>query len=423
MTEAAAEEPTSDATAIAEERAEPRPTGGTFRSLRYRDFRLLWISTLFISAGQWFQQITVSWLVWEMTGNEFLLGSVNGVRALPMLIAPLGGVAADRVDREWLLQGTAVALFFFSAAMVAIILADVLEVWHLFTFMFITGVIWSFNNPVRQSIAPNLVPRHDLMNALALQSAGFNFSRILGPAIAGVVLAYLGAAENFGLQTLAYVGVFLMVLPMVVPVVTRANPGTVRESLSEGLRYVLSHRTLRTQFSLAFIPPLLAFPYIALMPVFATDVYGREAGAFGLTGSAVGVGAVIGTLTIATLTNVERRGLLLLSAILALGIALVAFSQTQSFELGLFFLAVIGAAQMVYLTTNQTLLQLTVPDELRGRAMGIYMLSFGMMPLGGLIGGVLATVIGAPSTILLLGSLVCVLAVGYLTFAKELRAV
>ncbi len=423
MTEAAAEEPTSDATAIAEERAEPRPTGGTFRSLRYRDFRLLWISTLFISAGQWFQQITVSWLVWEMTGNEFLLGSVNGVRALPMLIAPLGGVAADRVDRKWLLQGTAVALFFFSAAMVAIILADVLEVWHLFAFMFITGVIWSFNNPVRQSIAPNLVPRHDLMNALALQSAGFNFSRILGPAIAGVVLAYLGAAENFGLQTLAYVGVFLMVLPMVVPVVTRANPGTVRESLSEGLRYVLSHRTLRTQFSLAFIPPLLAFPYIALMPVFATDVYGREAGAFGLMGSAVGVGAVIGTLTIATLTNVERRGLLLLSAILALGIALVAFSQTQSFELGLFFLAVIGAAQMVYLTTNQTLLQLTVPDELRGRAMGIYMLSFGMMPLGGLIGGVLATVIGAPSTILLLGSLVCVLAVGYLTFAKELRAV
>ena len=422
MTETRAREPSSDATAVAEERAGPKSTGGTFRSLKYRDFRLLWMSTLFISAGQWFQQITVGWLVWDMTGSEFLLGSVNGVRALPMLIAPFGGVAADRLDRKWLLQGTAVGLFFFSAAMVAILLADVLEVWHLFAFMFITGVIWSFNNPVRQSIVPNLVPKNELMNALALQSAGFNFSRIVGPALAGIVLVHLGAAENFGLQTLTYVGVFLMVLPMVVPAVARANPGSVRESLSEGLHYVLSHRTLRTQFTLAFIPPLLAFPYMALMPVFATEVYGREAGAFGLMGSAVGVGAVIGTLAIATLTNVERRGLVLLSAILALGIALVAFSQMKSFELGLVFLAVIGAAQMVYLTTNQTLLQLTVPDEMRGRAMGIYMLSFGMQPLGGLVGGGLAAVIGAPSTILLLGSLVCVLAVGYLTFARELRA-
>ncbi|HEU0075438.1 MAG TPA: MFS transporter, partial [Dehalococcoidia bacterium] len=397
MTEAAASEPNSDAIEVAENRPASRFGGGTFRSLKYRDFRLLWTSTLFTSAGQWFQQITVGWLVWELTGNEFLLGSINGFRALPLLLlAPIGGVAADRVNRKWLLQSTAILAFFSSAAMMAIILAGVLQVWHLFAFMLLTGVVWAFNNPVRQSIVPNLVPKHDLMNALALQSAGFNITRILGPALAGLILANVGRAENFGLQTLAYVGVFMMVLPMVVPSVTRAATASVGENLKEGLRYVLSNRTLRTQLMLAFVPTILAFPYMALMPVFATDVYGRDAGAFGVMGSAVGVGAVIGTLTLASLSNVERRGMVMLAAILLLGIALVAFSQTKSYELGLVFLAVTGAAQMVYLTTNQTILQIIVPDELRGRVMGIYMLSQGMMPLGGLLGGGLAHFTSAP---------------------------
>lgn len=427
MTEAAAREPAREAIAIAEPRSEGAPrlaTGGTFRSLKYRDFRLLWMSTLFTSAGQWFQQITVGWLVWEMTHNAFLLGSINGFRALPLLLlAPVGGVAADRVNRKWLLQSTAILAFFSSAAMAAIIFADVLEVWHLFVFTLLTGVVWAFNNPVRQSIVPNLVPKFELMNALALQSAGFNITRILGPALAGVILAHLGGAENFSLQTLAYVGVFLMVVPMVVPAASRAASSSIRENLSEGMKYVWSHRTLRTQLTLAFVPTILAFPYMALMPIFATDVYGKAESAFGIMGSAVGVGAVLGTLTLATLSNIERRGMVMMGAILLLGMSLVAFSQARSFELALVLLAVTGAAQMVYLTTNQTILQLIVPDELRGRVMGIYMLSQGMMPLGGLLGGALAEVIGAPTAVALLGCMVCVMALGFMWRARELRAV
>jgi MFS family permease len=382
------------------------------------------MSTLFTSAGQWFQQITVGWLVWEMTHSAFLLGSINGFRALPLLLlAPVGGVAADRVNRKWLLQSTAVLAFFSSAAMAVIIFAEVLEVWHLFLFTLITGVVWAFNNPVRQSIVPNLVPKFDLMNALALQSAGFNITRILGPALAGVILAHLGGAENFGLQTLAYVGVFMMVVPMVVPAATRAASASIRENLGEGMKYVWSHRTLRTQLTLAFVPTILAFPYMALMPIFATDVYGKAESAFGIMGSAVGVGAVLGTLTLATLSNVERRGMVMMGAILLLGVSLVAFSQARSFELALFLLAVTGAAQMVYLTTNQTILQLIVPDELRGRVMGIYMLSQGMMPLGGLLGGALAEATSAPTAVALLGTLVCVMALLFMFRARELRAV
>lgn len=385
---------------------------------------MLWTSTLFTSAGQWFQQITVGWLVWDLTHNAFLLGSINGFRALPLLLlAPVGGVAADRVDRKWLLQATAIFAFFSSAAIAAIIFSGQLQVWHLFAFTLLTGVVWAFNNPVRQSIVPNLVPKHELMNALALQSAGFNITRILGPALAGIILAHLGGGENFSLQTLAYVGVFLMVMPMVVPPVARAASSSVRANLVEGIKYVWSHKTLRTQLTLAFVPTILAFPYMALMPIFATDVYGKAESAFGIMGSAVGVGAVIGTLTLASLSNVEKRGVLLMVAILMLGVSLVAFSQVKTFELGLVFLAVIGAAQMVYLTTNQMILQIIVPDELRGRVMGIYMLSQGMMPLGGLIGGALAEFTSAPTAVALLGSLVCVLSVIFMLRAKELREV
>ncbi|HWO73825.1 MAG TPA: MFS transporter [Dehalococcoidia bacterium] len=398
--------------------------GGTFRSLRHKDYRLLWISTLFTSAGQWFHQITVGWLVFELTKSAFLLGAVNGFRALPLLLlAPVGGVAADRVDRKLLLQSTQVLAFVASAAMAAILFAGVLELWHLFAFTLITGVVWAFNNPVRQSIVPNLVPKRDLMNALALNSAGFNITRILGPALAGVILANLGGAENFSLQTLAYACVFLMVMRMTVPPMERANTVSISENLTEGMKYVWTHKTLRSQLTLAFVPTILAFPYMALMPIFASEVLGRGESGYGIMGSAVGVGAVLGTLTLATLSNVERRGMLMLSAILLLGASLVAFSLSRSFQLSLFFLAITGAAQMVYLTTNQTILQLIVPDQLRGRVMGIYMLSQGMMPLGGLLGGALADATSAPTAVMILGLLVCVMAMLFMLRAKDLRSV
>jgi len=395
-----------------------------FRSLKYRDYRLLWISTLFTSAGQWFQQITVGWLVYQMTGSAFLLGAINGFRALPLLLlAPFGGVAADRVERKFLLQSTSVLAFVASAILTVIIFVGELKLWHLFAFTLITGVVWAFNNPVRQSIVPNLVPKHDLMNALALNSAGFNITRILGPALAGVILGLLGSWENFGLQTLAYVGVLLMVLPMTIPATNRANTVSVRENLSEGMKYVWTHKTLRTQLILAFVPTILAFPYMALMPIFAKEVLGRGEGGYGMMGSAIGVGAVLGTLGLASLTNVKRRGMVVLVSIFVLGASLMAFALSRSFELSLVILALTGASQMIYLTTNQTILQLTVPDELRGRVMGIYMLSQGMMPFGGLMGGALAEFTSAPIAVFSLGTMVCLMALLFMVQAKELRAV
>src|SRR5688572_8545338 len=358
-----------------------------------------------------------------MTGSAFLLGAVNGFRALPLLfLAPIGGVLADRVERKMLMQATQYMLLVASAIMTAIIFAGWIEVWHLFAFTFITGIGWALNNPVRQSVVPNLVPKYDLMNALALQSAGFNITRILGPTLGGYMLAHLGAGENFSLQTFFYVGVIAMVIPVVIPRLPRRNESvSVRQNLKDGISYVWRTKQLRVQLALAFVPTILAFPYMALMPIFARDVLGYGSEGLGLMGTAVGVGAVIGTLTMASLNNVQNKGKIMLTAVFLLGISLMAFSQSKSMELSLVILAFTGASQMVYLTTNQTILQLSIPDHLRGRVMGIYMLSQGMMPLGGLLGGALADATSAPTAVLVMGAMVCAMAVFFFIRAADLR--
>jgi MFS family permease len=410
------------AEAAAGSQGENRGRFNTFRSLHYRDYRLLWIGTLFASSAQWVQQITVGWLAYQLTGSAFMLGAVNGARALPLLfLAPLGGVAADRVDRKALMFWSQIMLLVSSVAMAAVVLTGQVQVWHLLAYMAITGVAWAFNNPVRQSVVPNLVPREDLMNALALNSVGFNITRIIGPTIAGILIAEVGAGENFLIQAGAYVAMAAIVIPMAIPAMKRATDTSVRENLKDGASYVWRNATLRTMLVLALVPMVIGLPYTALMPIFAKEVLHSGASGYGLLMSAVGVGAVIGTLTLASIGNVRRKGLVVLGAIFMLGASLIAFSLSRSFELSLVLLVVTGAAQMVYLTTNQTVLQLLIPDEMRGRVMGIYMLNQGLVPFGSLLAGALADATSAPTAVFVMGSLVCLMATAFALRAREMR--
>ncbi|HYU19078.1 MAG TPA: MFS transporter [Chloroflexota bacterium] len=404
--------------------AEPAPRSGlqTFRSLRHRDYRLLWFGTLFSGLGQWIQQATLGWLTYDLTGSAFLLGAVNGCRSLPLLLlGPFGGVAADRVDRRRLMLTTQVGLMLLSTVFATLIILGQLRVWHIFAFTLLTGVSWAFNMPVRQSVVPNIVARGDLMNAMALNAAGFNITRILGPTVAGVLIATLGPGENFYLQAAAYLGVSLMVLQLRIPPAARAAHHSVRANLKEGGLFIWRHPTLRTQMSLALVPVVVALPYTSLMPIFASDVLDVGPTGFGLLMSAPGVGAVIGTLTIASLESIERKGLLMLGAVFGLGASLVAFSLSRSFLLSLALLIVVGAVQMVYMTTNQTLIQLTTPDHLRGRIMGVYMLNQGLLPLGSLLAGTLAGLFGAPLAVSLMGVLVALLALVFAAQSRTLR--
>lgn len=359
-----------------------------------------------------------------MTGSAFLLGAINGFRALPLLfLAPFGGVAADRFDRKLLMFLTQVFLLVTALVMGLIIATGSLEVWHLFAFTLLTGVAWAFNMPVRQSVMPSLVPKDDIMNALALNSAGFNVTRIVGPTLGGVLIAALGTADNFFLQAAAYFMVTLTLLKLSVPAASRSNTVSVRQNLIDGARYVFHDPTMRTLMLLALVPVIVALPYFTIMPVFAEEVLGKGAGGFGLLMAAPGIGAVIGTLTIASLSGISRKGPLLLGAIFALGGLLIVFSLSRSFWLSFGLLIVIGATQMAYLTTNQTLLQLIIPDELRGRVMGIYMLNQGLLPFGSLFAGGMADFVGAPDAVMVMGALTCALAAAFAFQAKSLRHV
>jgi MFS family permease len=392
---------------------EGRRTGiQTFASLRYRDYRLLWIGSLFSSSGQWIQQVSIGWLTYTLTGSPFLLGLVNGLRALPLLLlGPFGGVAADRLDRKRLMLTTQLFLMTVTAIFATIIFTGHAHVWNIVVFSLLTGVAWAFNMPVRQSVVPNLVPRSALMNAMALNSAGFNLTRVVGPSLAGLLIAAVGIAGNFYLQALAYVGVASMVWMMHIPPRTTApQEVSVRQHLAEGARFVWRHPTLRMQMALALVPVVIGLPYISLMPIFAKDVLHVGPGGFGLLMAAPGLGAVLGTLSIASVRDVRRKGLLLFGSLIALGATLTVFSQSRSFLLSLVLLVLIGAFQMTYMTTNQTVVQLTTPDELRGRVMGIYMLNQGLLPFGSLLAGILADAWSAPLAVALMGGSVCVLA-------------
>lgn len=395
----------------------------TFRSLRHVDFRNLWMSTVTASAAQWIQQVTVGWVAYEMTGSPLFVGMANGLRSLPLLVlGPLGGVAADRVERKKLMMSTQICLIITSVIFALLLATGHANIWLLFLFTFTTGIAWAFNMPVRQSVVSNVVPREDLMNAVALNSAGNNVTRILGPSIGGLLIAYLGSANNFFLQSAIYVIVTLLILRLRIPAqVKRQETASVLADLREGIKYTWRHPTLRPQMILALVPMLIAFPMNSLLPIFAGDVLEVGVGGYGLMMGAPGIGAVIGTLTVASIRNVERKGLLILGAVALQGVCLILLSQTRLLPLSLLCLMFYGAAQMSYMTTNQSVIQLTAPEEIRGRVQGLYMLNQGLIPFGSLMAGTLASFTSVPFTYLVMGIATVVFATGFIVRSSSLR--
>jgi MFS family permease len=386
----------------------------TFSSLRHTDFRYLCSGTFMMSAGQWIQQVTLGWLVYDLTGNSMLLGSLNGLRALPFLVTgPMAGVAADRMDRKRLLLRTQWVLIVTAVLMGALVASGLLYVWHVFVFTLITGIAWTFTEPVRQSMIPSLVPKEDLANAIALNSGGFNLMKIIGPALGGLMIALFGAGGNFFVQAVAYSGVLLMIYWMHVPPTSEvARRSSAMANLKEGFAYVWSTPAVLALMTLAYVPRIFAVPYQTLMPVFQKDVLKVGPEGLGILMAAPGVGAVISVLLLASLGNsLRRQGLFLVGSIIILGFFLILFSQITYFPLALISLVLVGIFQMLFLASTNTILQMIVPDELRGRVMSLYMLDRGFMPIGAMFAGVTAHFIGAPLTVATMGAVVVVLAV------------
>ncbi len=399
------------------------PATGIFRSLRHRDYRLLFIGTLFASSGLWLQQVTINYLAFALSGSSLVVGLANGARSVPLLAAPIGGVMADRYDKKRLMLSTQVAQMVLTFLFAIVIISGYLQVWHIFVFSLLSGVAWALNMPVRQSVMPTTVPREDLMNAMALNSAGFNITRILGPALAGLMIARVGAGENFLVQSIGYLIVAYLVIQLALPGARNETrlTGSALQNLKEGAVYVWRNGTLRVQMMLALVPVVIALPYIAILPQFNVEVLDGSPSTFGLLMAAPGIGAVVATLVVASMKDDVRYGMLLLGSLFALGLSLIALSFASHLFVVLSMLVLVGGTQMVYMTASQTVVQLSIPDEYRGRVMGIYMLNQGMLPLGSVFAGTLADFYSASAALVIMGGLVALMSVIFYFRAGSLR--
>jgi MFS family permease len=405
----------------------PTGIGLIFSSLRHRNFRLLWIGTMLMGAGQWIQEVTLGWLMYDLTGSAALLGALNGFRSVPFLIfGPLAGVAADRVDRRGLLLYTQPILAITTTAMGLLVLFHLVEVWHLFLFTFLTASMWSITQPVRQTLVPNVVPKRDLVNALSLSSMGFNIMKVVGPALGGLLIAGFGAAGNYFVQGIAYSALMLTIYFMHAP----PTPANARESsawanLGEGLKYVRSTPLVLGLIVISLIPHMLSLPITnALMPVFQKDVLGVGPDGLGLLLAAPGIGAVITTFIMAAGGNrLKRKGLLMLGELLMLGASIMLFAHMTSLPSAMLALLFMGAFQMAYMTTANMLVQVVVPDQLRGRVMSIWMVNQGLGPIGALFAGLSTEFIGAPSTATWMGAGVVFLALAIAWRVPRIRQI
>lgn len=375
------------------------------------------------SVGMWMGQIAMGWLVWEMTGDPFMLGAVNGIRGIAFLvIGPWAGVAADRMDRKQLMflsQGWVMVL---SGILSLLIMTGQVEVWHLFAYSLLTSMGEAFTQPVRQTLIPALVPRADLMNAVALQSAAFNSMRVIGPSLGGVLVASIGAGGVFGIRTAGFVVVLALLALVRVPAqVQPAVRHSAGRDLMDGLRYIWGNRTLSWLIFLALIPMVFAFPFQSLMPIFADQILDVGPQGYGLIVSCIGAGALLGTLAVASMGEFRRKGLMLLISGIVLGASQFFFSQSAWLPASLLLGAVIGAAQMTYMAMTQTLLHLNVTDEMRGRVMSVYMLDHGLTPIGTLMAGAIARMLGAPFAVAFMSSIVVALAAVALLRVPHIR--
>lgn len=385
-----------------------RGRAGTFAALRLRAFRLLLLGTTLSNAAQWIQQVTLGWLVYDLTGSGAMLGAINLVRAVATLgLAPVAGGAIDRFPRRRLMLAVNGWLLALSLALGVLLLAGRARIPALLAFAFLGGLAQAVDMPLRQTVVFALVPRSIAPNAVALVQTGWALMRSLGPALGGFLLLWFGPGGNFIVQAAAYGLIALTVVRIDFPP-GGAGGGRqgMRRNLAEGVRYVATEPVTRAFVLLGWVLPLFIIPiFSALPPIYAKDIFGGGPEVLGLLLSAVGIGGIGGGLVTASLGQQERRGLLQLGALLLLSLFLLGFAASTTLWMALPLLALAGFWEMIYLTTNQTLLQLSIPDELRGRVTSIVSLNAGLAPLGAFAAGLGADLVGPRAvTVALAGS-------------------
>jgi MFS family permease len=381
----------------------------TLRALRHRNFQLFFSGQLISLIGTWMQTTAQAWLVYRITGSSLKLGAVGFASQFPVfLVAPLGGIVADRFNRRKVVIGTQIASMVLALVLAFLTLTGRVQVWHIFVLAASLGVVNAFDIPGRQAFLVDMVGKEDLMNAIALNSSMFNGARIIGPAIAGILVAKIGEGWCFFGNGLSYVAVIIGLLMMRVErPARRASTASPWTHLLEGFRFVRHTAPIRAILLLLGLVSLVAMPYSILMPIFADKILHGGARGLGILMGATGVGALFGALTLASRSGVHGLGRWVAFSCAGFGVSLILFSWSRNFWVSAALLLPVGFGMMLQMSSSNTLIQAMVPDHLRGRVMAVYSMMFmGMAPFGALLGGALADRLGAPVTVTM-GAVAC----------------
>ena len=392
------------------------------RALRHRNFQLFFTGQLISLIGTWMQTVAQSWLVYRMTNSALLLGTVGFASQFPVfLTAPIGGIVADRNNRQRVVIATQTASMILAGILAALTLTDRVQVWHIMVLAAGLGVVNAFDIPARQAFLIDMVGREDLMNAIALNSSMFNGARIIGPAIAGILVASIGEGWCFFANAVSYIAVIAGLLLMRIQhPANLAKEGSPVQHIVEGFQFAKNTLPIRSILLLLGLVSFVGMPYTVLMPVFADRILHGGARALGILMCSTGVGALLGAASLAARVGLRGLGRLIAICSAGFGVSLVFFSFSKIFWLSTILLLPVGFCIMVQMASSNTLIQSMVPDHLRGRVLAVYTMMFmGMAPFGALFAGAVAHRIGSPWTVAS-GGLACI--VGGALFWMQLPA-
>jgi MFS family permease len=408
----------------------PQPTAGSLnsrwpeslRALRHRNYQLFFAGQLISLIGTWMDQVAESWLVYRLTGSALLLGTVAFASQIPVfLLAPIGGALADRYDRRKILIGTQSSMMVLTFVLAGLTLSHRIQIWQVVTLAALTGVVNAVDLPARQSFVVDMVSRADLVNAIALNSSMFNGARIVGPALAGIVVAAIGEGWCFFVNGVSFLAVIAGLAMMKMNRPRMAIEGSPLENIIEGFKFVGQNGPVRALMLLLGLVSFTAMPYAVLMPLFADKILHGGAQALGLLMGCSGIGALCAALTLAMRKTLKGLSVWVAVSCAGFGMALLLFSFSRTLWLSATLLVPTGFCMMIQMASSNTLIQSMVPDRLRGRVMSVYAMTFmGMAPMGALLAGSLAHKLGAPMTVGL-GGVVAI--VGAAVFGSKLPVI
>jgi predicted MFS family arabinose efflux permease len=395
-----------------------------FKAFQYRDFRLMWVGACTSSIGTWMQIVAQGWLIYRLSHSSRLLGLDQFLAGIPIfLFSLIGGVVADRAERRKILLASQYLQMASAGILTLLVTLGVVHVWEILCLSFVSGFAQAFGGPAYQALIPTLVDREDMPNAIALNSIQFNLAVTVGPALAGITLARLGEKWCFGLNALSFLAPIISLSMITARYLPASTTESMFSSLKQGIKFVRRQNSMEALTILAFCMTALSMPMRTYIPVFVKDIFHRGPETYGNLLSLMGVGSIVGSLAMAGIGNMQRKGKFALMMLICLGIGISGFSLSKSLPLSYAMLAFVGATMMAVFATVTSLVQLITTNEMRGRVMSVYNCAFrGGMPMGNLLSGWLVPMYTAPLVLGANGLVLVLVALYFLLVQRRMAA-